>query len=106
MVHLGVTEIQAVCMKVVTKKLKRKTPHVLEWVCRAYRTGEIPAQSHVRLGVFFSENPRNHLDAKELIDVQFSTDKQLVRTQDPPDTAKLRCKPILSVLDPTIGCFY
>jgi len=64
MVHLGVTEIQAVCMKVVTKKLKRKTPHVLEWVCRAYRTGEIPAQSHVRLGVFFPKIPETTLTPK------------------------------------------
>jgi len=28
-------------------------------VCRAYRTGEIPAQSHVRLGVvFFRKSPK------------------------------------------------
>jgi len=26
-------------------------------VCRAYRTGEIPTQSHVRLGVFFLKIP-------------------------------------------------
>ena len=35
-------------------------------VCRAYRTGEIPAQSRVRLGVFFAENPQNHPDVKVL----------------------------------------
>ena len=35
-------------------------------VCRACRTREIPAQSHVRLGVFFSENPQTLADAKEL----------------------------------------
>jgi len=34
-------------------------------VCRAYQTGEIPAQSHVHLGVFF-ENPRKQLDTKVL----------------------------------------
>jgi len=38
----------------------RKTCHVF-WdfyqVCRAYRTGEIPVQSHVRLGVFFRKYP-------------------------------------------------
>jgi len=27
-------------------------------VCRAYRTREIPAQSHVRLGVFFRKSPK------------------------------------------------
>jgi len=36
------------------------------WVCRAYRTVEILAQSHVRLGVFFFENPRKQPDAKVL----------------------------------------
>jgi len=29
-------------------------------------SGDIPAQSHVRLGVFFPENPRKQPDAKEL----------------------------------------
>ena len=33
---------------------------------RAYQTREISTQYHVRLGVFFSENPRNQPDAKEL----------------------------------------
>jgi len=37
------------------------------WVCRAYQTGEIPVQSHVRLGVFFFENPWKQPDAKKLI---------------------------------------
>jgi len=32
---------------------------------KAYRTGEIPAQSHLRLGVFF-ENPGILVDTKEL----------------------------------------
>jgi len=27
-------------------------------VCRAYRTGENPAQSHVRLGIFFPKIPK------------------------------------------------
>ena len=27
-------------------------------VCRAYRTGENPAQSHVRLGIFFQKSPK------------------------------------------------
>jgi len=27
-------------------------------VCRAYRTGEIPAQSHMRLGIFFRKSPK------------------------------------------------
>jgi len=40
---------------------------------------------------------------RHLTDVQISTDKNLAR---PPDTAKLRWKAILSVLDPTFGCFY
>jgi len=35
-------------------------------VCRADRTGEIAAQSHVNLSVFFFENPRNHLVLKVL----------------------------------------
>jgi len=26
--------------------------------CRAYQTGESPAQSHVRLGVFFQKSPK------------------------------------------------
>jgi len=29
------------------------------WVCRAYWTGEIPAQSHVRLGFFFPKIPES-----------------------------------------------
>jgi len=28
------------------------------WVCRAYRTGEIPTQSNMRLGVFFRKSPK------------------------------------------------
>ena len=31
-----------------------------------YRIGDIPAQSHVRLGVFFSENPQKDPNAKVL----------------------------------------
>jgi len=42
-------------------------------VCRAYRTGEIPAQSHVRLGVFFLENPRKRPDAKEFCSLDINT---------------------------------
>ena len=33
----------------------------------AYRTGEIPAQSHVHFGGFFRENPRKRSDAKVLM---------------------------------------
>ena len=36
------------------------------WVCRAYRTGEILAQSHMCLGFFILQNPRKQPDAKEL----------------------------------------
>jgi len=39
---------------------------LLRRVCRAYRTGEILARSHVRLGVFLSENPRILADVKVL----------------------------------------
>jgi len=35
-----------------------------------------------------------------------STEKKARNKARPPDTAKLRWKPRLSVLDPTFGCFY
>ena len=47
-------------------------------VCRAYQAGEIPAQSHVRLGVFFSENLQLLADAKELKKIRRGA-MQLVR---------------------------
>jgi len=40
------------------KQLAAKLELVLFYrVCRAYWTGEIPTQSHVRLGVFFRKSP-------------------------------------------------
>jgi len=59
--------MQAVFMKVVTKKEWKKT--VLNWC-----------------SIFHWQKARNNAR--------------------PPDTAKLRWKPILSALDPTFGCFY
>ena len=42
------------------KQLAAKLELVLFYrVCRAYWTGEIPTQSHVRLGVFFPKIPES-----------------------------------------------
>jgi len=39
-----------------------------DWVGSAYRSGEIPTQSHMRFGVFFLGNPQKRPDAKVLMD--------------------------------------
>ena len=54
--------------KIFYRVQTRRLPHLFRLlpVCRACRTREIPAQSHVRLGGFFSENPQTLADAKEL----------------------------------------